>query len=194
MTDRAATTQWSGDLTSGSGTVHLDSSKAGQFDVSLPSRAFDIRGQTNPEELVAAAHSACYSMQLAALLTSAGTPPQALATRGGGDPGTARGRLPDHPGQAFRARHVPGVDADSFRRMAEEAKNTCPVSAALSGTEIVLDAELEETPSTGRAAAGRDPLSSTHRGEAAMAHHLSLRDARRILDAAIEKAFVSVSP
>lgn len=148
MTDRVATTQWTGDLTSGSGTVHLDSSGAGQFDFSLPSRAADVRGQTNPEELVAAAHSACYSMQLAALLTAAGTPPQALATRAVVTQGVRDGvYLITRVRLSVRAT-VPDIDVDSFRRVAEEAKHTCPVSIALNGTEIVLDAELEEASST----------------------------------------------
>lgn len=148
MSDRAATTDWSGDLTSGSGTIRLDTSQAGQFNFSLPSRAADVSGQTNPEELVAAAHSACFSMQLAALLTAAGTPPQALATRAVVTQGARNGaylilrvRLSVHA-------TIRGIDADSFQRVAEEAKRTCPVSVALSGTEIVLDAKLEEAPPT----------------------------------------------
>src|SRR3982074_2290640 len=75
MPDRIATTRWTGALTTGSGITNLASSGAGQFTFSLPTRAGEPNGQTSPEELVAAAHSACYSMQLSALLTAAGKPP-----------------------------------------------------------------------------------------------------------------------
>ena len=74
MADRYATTTWQGDLQSGAGTVTFDSSGAGQFDVSFATRAEDPNGQTSPEELIAAAHSSCYSMQLSALLAANGTP------------------------------------------------------------------------------------------------------------------------
>ena len=72
MADRNATTSWTGDLSSGSGIVTLDSSNAGQFPVSFATRAEDPSGQTSPEELIAAAHSSCYSMQLSGLLGEAG--------------------------------------------------------------------------------------------------------------------------
>ena len=74
MPSRDATTHWTGDLRTGSGNVTLDSSNAGQFPVSFPTRAGDPEGQTSPEELIAAAHSACYAMSLSNLLKKAGTP------------------------------------------------------------------------------------------------------------------------
>ena len=80
MADRNATTQWTGDLKSGSGNVTLDSSNAGQFPVTWASRAEEPNGRTSPEELIAAAHSSCYSMQLSGLLTAAGTPPETIDT------------------------------------------------------------------------------------------------------------------
>ena len=144
MPDRTATTRWTGELLTGSGTVTLVSSGAGRFTFSLPSRAGDPNGQTSPEELVAAAHSACYSMQLSALLTAAGTPPDRIDT-------TATVSQ-NQRGEAYLITEirlvvravVPGADAEGFRRAAEEAKKTCPVSVALSGTEITVDAELEQ--------------------------------------------------
>ena len=144
MPDRIATTRWTGALTTGSGITNLASSGAGQFTFSLPTRAGEPNGQTSPEELVAAAHSACYSMQLSALLTAAGTPPERIDT-----PATVS---QNQRGEAYlitgirlivRAA-VPGADAAAFRRAAEKAKDVCPVSVALSGTAITLDAELEQ--------------------------------------------------
>ena len=78
MPSRDATTHWQGDLQTGSGTVTLDSSNAGQFPVSFPTRAGEPDGQTSPEELIAAAHSACYAMSLSNGLTQAGHPPTTL--------------------------------------------------------------------------------------------------------------------
>ncbi|MEV6863988.1 OsmC family peroxiredoxin [Streptosporangium subroseum] len=146
MPDRIATTRWTGELMTGSGTVTLVSSGAGRFAFSLPSRAGEPDGRTSPEELVAAAHSACYSMQLSALLTAAGTPPERIDT-------TATVSQ-NQRGEAYLITEirlvvraaVPGVDAEAFRRAATKAKETCPVSVALSATEITLDAELEQVP------------------------------------------------
>jgi osmotically inducible protein OsmC len=144
MPDRIATTRWTGALTSGSGVTNLDSSGAGQFTFSLPTRAGEPNGQTSPEELVAAAHSACYSMQLSALLTAAGTPPERIDTQATVSQ-NQRGEAYLITGIRLIVRAaVPGADAAAFRRAAEKAKEVCPVSVALSGTEITLDAELEQ--------------------------------------------------
>jgi lipoyl-dependent peroxiredoxin len=144
MPDRIATTRWTGELLTGSGAVTLVSSGAGRFTFSLPSRAGDPNGQTSPEELVAAAHSACYSMQLSALLTAAGTPPDRIDTTA-----TVSQNQRDEAYLITEIRlvvraAVPGADVEGFHRAAEEAKKTCPVSVALSGTEITLDAELDQ--------------------------------------------------
>lgn len=142
MADRYATTTWRGDLQSGSGNVTFDSSGAGQFDVSFATRAEEPNGQTSPEELIAAAHSSCYSMQLAALLAANGTPADSIETnakvtlrpQGGGFAIT---------GIELTVRAtVPGSDATAFGSAAEQAKQVCPVSAALTGTTITLDAVL----------------------------------------------------
>ncbi|GLW10732.1 osmotically inducible protein OsmC [Microtetraspora sp. NBRC 13810] len=146
MPDRIATTRWTGDLINGSGTVTLVSSGAGGFTVSLPTRAGEPDGQTSPEELVAAAHAACYSMQLSALLTASGTPPDRIDTTA-----TVSQNL---RGEAYLITEirlvvravVPGADPAGFRRSAERAKEVCPVSVALSATPITLDAELDQVP------------------------------------------------
>ncbi|MBE9373858.1 OsmC family peroxiredoxin [Saccharopolyspora sp. HNM0983] len=142
MADRNATTAWQGDLSSGTGTVTLESSNAGQFPVSFATRTEDPHGQTSPEELIAAAHSSCYSMQLSGLLTEAGHPPEridtsaevTLAPSGGGFAITGIALI-------VRAT-VPGADDAAFQRAAQQAKEICPVSAALTGTTITLEASL----------------------------------------------------
>ncbi|MFG6191172.1 OsmC family protein [Nonomuraea sp. JJY05] len=138
-TTRTATTQWKGNLINGSGTVSLDTSGVGTFEVSWPSRSQEAGGKTSPEELIAAAHSSCFSMALSHGLAGAGTPPESLETSadvtfqpGEGITGivlTVKGR-------------VPGISAEQFAEAAETAKANCPVSKALTGTLITLDAEL----------------------------------------------------
>ncbi|MFF0308315.1 OsmC family protein [Streptosporangium sp. NPDC004379] len=138
-TTRTATTQWKGALLDGSGTVSLDTSGVGTFDVSWPSRAEQANGKTSPEELIAAAHSACFSMALSHGLAQAGTPPQTVATKTD---------VTFQPGEGITGivlsvrAQVPGLSAEEFRTAAETAKANCPVSKALAGTTITLDAEL----------------------------------------------------
>jgi osmotically inducible protein OsmC len=145
MPTRTASTDWTGTLEKGSGRVELSSSRAGTYEVSFPKRAAeDADGTTSPEELVAAAHSACYAMQLSALIGQAGGTPEALEVRAdvslGPDPAGGF-RL---TGIAITVRgEVSGLDADGFARVAQEAKTACPVSKALTGVEITLDAALE---------------------------------------------------
>ncbi|NKQ51262.1 OsmC family peroxiredoxin [Amycolatopsis sp. K13G38] len=142
MTDRIATTTWTGALPSGSGTVTLESSKAAQFAVSWPARAEAPDGLTSPEELIAAAHSSCYSMQLSAILTQAGTPPERIETNAKVSFGQ-RGEGFAITGILLTVRaSVPGIELTDFNAAAEQAKQICPVSAALTGTEITLDAAL----------------------------------------------------
>jgi osmotically inducible protein OsmC len=138
-TTRTATTRWEGSLAEGSGRVTLESSGVGTFDVSWPSRAEAPDGKTSPEELIAAAHSSCFSMALSAGLGRSGTPPEELLT-------TAEVTL--QPGEGITGIHlvvrgkVPGLTADDFIAAAEAAKAGCPVSKALTGTKITLDAGL----------------------------------------------------
>jgi osmotically inducible protein OsmC len=145
MPTRTARTAWTGTLEQGSGKVELSSSKVGTYDVSFPKRAADdAGGTTSPEELIAAAHSSCYAMQLSALIGQAGGTPQALDVQ-------ADVSLGPDPAGGFRLTgikltvrgEVEGLDADGFVKVAEEAKAGCPVSKALTGVEITLDAALE---------------------------------------------------
>ncbi|MEU4764211.1 OsmC family protein [Actinosynnema sp. NPDC023794] len=139
-TTRKATTNWEGNLLEGKGNVALESSGIGVFDVSWPSRAEAANGKTSPEELIAAAHSSCYSMALSHALAQAGTPPQQVETSA---------EVTFQPGTGITGIHltvtavVPGLDAEGFTAAAEGAKENCPVSKALAGTEITLTANLQ---------------------------------------------------
>lgn len=138
-TTRTARTAWEGNLVQGTGTVTFASSGIGDYPVSWPARAEEPNGVTSPEELIAAAHSACFSMALSHGLTGAGTAPSRLET-------TAD--VTFQPGTGITGIHitvkgdVPGLDEGGFVKAAEEAKANCPVSKALTGTVITLSAAL----------------------------------------------------
>lgn len=134
-----STTVWNGELASGSGEVSLDSSKATTFPVDWKARAEGEAGKTNPEELLAAAHSACFSMALSFALTGAGTPPVSIQTTAAVTFEAGRGVLGSH---LLVSARVPGIDEDRFQEIAEEAKANCPISAALSGIPITIEATL----------------------------------------------------
>ncbi len=145
MPTRIARTAWNGTLQEGSGQVELSSSKVGTYQVSFPKRAAeDADGTTSPEELIAAAHSSCYAMQLSALIAQAGGTPQSLEV-------TAKVSLGPDPAGGFRLTgielevhgEVEGLDAAGFEAAAEQAKQGCPVSKALTGVPISLTASLD---------------------------------------------------
>ena len=144
MPTRTARTAWNGTLQEGSGQVELASSKVGTFDVNFPKRAAeDAGGVTSPEELIAAAHSACFSMALSNEIAKAGGTPQALDV-------TAEVTLGQKDGAPHITRialtvrgEVEGLDGAGFEKAAQAAKDGCPVSKALTGTTITLDAALE---------------------------------------------------
>ncbi|MDQ2795598.1 MAG: OsmC family peroxiredoxin [Actinomycetota bacterium] len=144
MPTRTAHTAWAGGLQDGSGTVELTSSKVGSYGVSFPKRAADdAGGTTSPEELIAAAHSSCYAMQLSALVAEAGGTPKSLDV-------TAAVSLGPDPAGGFRLTgitltvqgEVDGLDEAGFVEAAEAAKRSCPVSKALTGVDVTLDASL----------------------------------------------------
>ena len=145
MPTRTARTAWTGTLEQGKGQVELTSSQIGTYEVSFPRRAADnADGYTSPEELIAAAHSACYAMQLSALIGMAGGTPQALDVQAdvslGPDPAGGL-RL---TGIKLTVRgEVEGLDDAQFAQAAQDAKAGCPVSKALTGVDISLDAQLE---------------------------------------------------
>jgi lipoyl-dependent peroxiredoxin len=138
-TTRNATTHWEGNLFEGAGQVTMQSSGIGTFDVSWPSRAEEANGKTSPEELIAGAHSSCFSMQLSNVLAKAGTAPTSLETSADVEftPGTGI------TGIKLTVRGVvEGMSNADFVAAAEDAKANCPVSKALTGTTITLDAAL----------------------------------------------------
>ena len=145
MPTRTSRTAWNGTLENGSGQVELSSSKVGTYEVSFPKRAADeAGGTTSPEELVAAAHSACFAMQLSANIAEAGGTPQSLEV-------TADVSLgPDQERGGFMLTgivlkvvgEVEGLDEAGFQKAADAAKAGCPVSKALAGVDISLEASL----------------------------------------------------
>ena len=139
-TQRKAEVVWEGGLAHGTGTIVSNTSGAlPELPVSWPSRSEEPNGQTSPEELIAAAHAACYAMALSHELGEAGHEPERLETSS---------TVTFQPGEGIKSSAltvratVPGVDADEFARIAEGAKAGCPVSEALAGIEITLDAQL----------------------------------------------------
>ncbi|MGA7147457.1 MAG: OsmC family peroxiredoxin [Microbacterium sp.] len=134
-----ATTAWNGGLFDGSGEVTFVSSGLGTFDVNWKARSEGSTSVTTPEELIAAAHSSCFSMAFSLALAENGTPPESIDT-------TAS--VTFKPGTGITGSHlnvnavVPGLDADEFERLAQAAKTGCPVSQALAGVEITIEATL----------------------------------------------------
>ncbi|GAB4582718.1 OsmC family peroxiredoxin [Nocardia sp. NPDC127526] len=146
MPVRTARTAWTGGLQDGSGQVELVSSGVGKYDVSFPKRSADnADGTTSPEELVAAAHSSCYSMALSAQIAAAGGTPQSLDV-------TADVTLGPDPAGGFRISNIKltvvgraaGIDEAGFLAAAAAAKAGCPISKALAGVDTIeLDATFE---------------------------------------------------
>ncbi len=134
-TTRNATAHWEGSLLEGAGAVTLTSSGVGVFPITWASRAETPEGRTSPEELIAAAHSSCYSMALSNILAKAGTPASALDTSV---------EVDFQPGVGITAIRitvsgvVDGLDAAGFADAAEDAKVNCPVSKALAAVPITL--------------------------------------------------------
>jgi lipoyl-dependent peroxiredoxin len=138
---RTAKASWQGDLAEGGGRIGVGSG-AYEGPFTLRARVEDVERSTNPEELIGAANAGCFTMSLANLLAESGHPPADLQT-------SAKVRLEQlETGFAITnialetVGEVPGVDADTFARLARQAKDTCPVSRALAGTEITLEARL----------------------------------------------------
>jgi lipoyl-dependent peroxiredoxin len=138
-TTRRAITHWEGSLIEGAGQVSLESSHVAKHDITWASRAEAPAGRTSPEELIAAAHSACFSMALSNGLSKSGHPPEQLDTTADVTFQPGEGITGIHLSVAAR---VPGLTPDEFQQMADDAKANCPVSRALAGTTITFDATL----------------------------------------------------
>jgi osmotically inducible protein OsmC len=138
VTSEAAST-WTGSLMEGSGTVAFSSSNLGTFPIDWKARSEGSDTMTTPEELIAAAHSACFSMALSHALAENGTPPERVNT-------TAS--VTFKPGVGITGSHlnvnatVPNLTPEAFQEIAAGAKTGCPVSQALAGIEITLEATL----------------------------------------------------
>lgn len=138
VTSEAAAT-WTGSLTEGSGTVGFSSSHLGTFPIDWKSRSEGSDTTTTPEELIAAAHASCFSMALSHALAENGTPPERVDTSAS---------VTFKPGVGITGSHlnvnatVPGLTPEKFQEIAEGAKTGCPVSQALAGIEITLEATL----------------------------------------------------
>ncbi len=138
---RHATAHWEGDLKSGQG--QLSTPQSGLMEntrYGFNSRFGDVKG-TNPEELIAAAHAGCFTMALSAMLTDAGHPPEALDTRADVDLSMEGGPTLSAIRLKTKAK-IPGIDEAKFRAIADNAKQNCLVSRALSAVPITLEAEL----------------------------------------------------
>ena len=142
---RSASVTWNGDLATGSGTVTGNSSALLQdLPVSWSARTEEPGGKTSPEELLAAAHAACYAMAFSAGLARAGTPPEELHV--------SADVTFDKVGDGWKVvssalqvlGRVPGISAEAFRAAAEAARDGCPISQAVMGNvELSVDATLE---------------------------------------------------
>jgi len=134
-----ATTTWTGSLAEGSGTVAFSSSNLGTFPIDWKARSEGSDTTTTPEELIAAAHASCFSMALSHALSENGTPPERVNTSAS---------VTFKPGVGITGSHlnvnavVPGLTPEAFHEIAEGAKTGCPVSQALAGIDITLEATL----------------------------------------------------
>ncbi|HEY2959046.1 MAG TPA: OsmC family peroxiredoxin [Actinomycetota bacterium] len=146
MADRQAHTVWEGSLFEGSGELEFASSGIGRFPVTWASRVEAPNGRTSPEELLAAAHAACYSMALSNTLSEAGNPPErlhvvatvSLDPRQGGGVEVTRSAL-----EVTGA--VAGLDQAGFQEAAEKAEKGCPISNAIRGNvAVTVNATLKD--------------------------------------------------
>ena len=138
---RTAQAHWEGSLMEGQGEVELVTSGVGSFEVTWAARSQDSSDKTSPEELIAAAHSTCFSMALSHGLAGAGTPATSLDTKADVTfvPGTGITGI-----RLSVQGAVPGLSAEQFQAAAEDAKANCPVSQALKAVDITLEASLSE--------------------------------------------------
>jgi osmotically inducible protein OsmC len=140
--ERTATTTWEGDLREGRGTVTVTSGAVGDFPVTWASRTERSEGKTSPEELIAAAHSSCFSMALSNVLAEGGHPAESLDVSSTVTFDSGQGKVTESR-ITVRGR-VPGMDDAAFQEAVRTAEQGCPVSNALRGNlEMPVDASLE---------------------------------------------------
>lgn len=142
---RTATAVWSGALKDGKGAISMQSGALKDSPYSFKARFEDESGKsaTNPEELIAAAHASCFTMQLSHFLAEAGHPAKKLTTTAEVTVGQGEKGMSISRSALTLVGDVPGMDAAKFDELARKAKEGCPVSRALAAIEITLDAKLE---------------------------------------------------
>ena len=143
---RTASVVWSGDLQTGSGLItYVTSGVVSRLPVSWASRTTEHNGKTSPEELLAAAHAACFSMAFSARLGKNGTPPTNLNVKVEVTFDNASGGWKVTTSRITVLGDVPGIDLETFRTIADDAKENCPISIAIKGNvELSVDAQLVE--------------------------------------------------
>ena len=141
MATRTGSAIWEGTLREGKGRMKLGSG-AYEGPYSFSSR-FENGAGTNPEELIGAAEAGCFSMALSANLSKAGHPPKRINTNAKVSLGQVGGGFKITSIDLDTEAEVPGIDQAKFSELAEQTKKTCPVSVALAGTEIKLNAKLK---------------------------------------------------
>jgi osmotically inducible protein OsmC len=142
MAERTATTSWDGDLAHGAGSITGASGALNELAVTWASRTERSDGRTSPEELIAAAHSSCFSMALAHGLTEAGNAPEHLEVSAKVTLDLVDGTPTVTTSELHVTGRVPGVDDMGFIQAATDAAKHCPISRALAGVEISIEAEL----------------------------------------------------
>jgi lipoyl-dependent peroxiredoxin len=143
IAERTATTSWDGDLAHGNGTVTGASGGLGDLPVTWASRTERSDGKTSPEELIAAAHSSCFSMALSHGLTEAGNPPEHLDVSAKVTLDQKDGAPTVTTSELTVSGRVPNIDQAGFEQAAADAGRNCPVSRALAGVEITVNAILQ---------------------------------------------------
>ncbi len=143
MPIRKANAEWRGDLKGGSGNISTESGALKNVAYNFVSR-FEQGNETNPEELVGAAHSACFSMALANVLSGAGFKVNSIKTEDKVHIDKLEAGFTITKIEMFTEADVEGIDDAAFQKHAEDSKKACPVSKALTGTEIILKATLKK--------------------------------------------------
>src|SRR5438132_6967998 len=143
MAERTADCAWDGDLAGGSGTVSGHSGALGELPVTWASRTERSDGKTSPEELVAAAHASCFSMALAHTLAQAGNPPEHLEVSATVTLDQRDGAPTVTTSELTVTGRVPGIDQAAFAQAAADAGRNCPISRALGGVDVSVNATLQ---------------------------------------------------
>jgi osmotically inducible protein OsmC len=145
VTERSARTIWQGDLETGEGKVSSGIGTFSDVPMSLPSRIGEPNGYSSPEDMLAGAHSGCLAMNLSGTLAKNGTPPERLDVNAvvGVGPKEGGGLEVKHSHVTISGK-VPGITEDEFRKLAEQAERTCPISNAIRGNvEITTEITFE---------------------------------------------------